>query len=141
MRGVDIARPREGRWETWCAFGLELTDSSSSSFKNYGRDDEIFSIAVVEQVLTSMMIAKGTQHATAQHIPIKLTTTVAYIILRNDETSRYEKHTWRTVLTKNVENVRMVKRSRAPVQMFRNKNGIKGSLRGLPSRNASARHS
>lgn len=74
---------------------------------------------------TSMMIAKGTQQATAQQIPTRLTTMMA----------------WTTVLTKYVANVRNVNKSIAAVQIFRSMKGILGSLRGSPFLAASARHS
>ena len=73
----------------------------------------------------SIIIANGTQQATAQHIPTRLTTMMA----------------WKSVLMKNVEKVSTVKRTRAPDQIFRSINGILGSLRGFPFLAASARHS
>lgn len=73
---------------------------------------------------TSIIIANGTQHATAQQIPSNAMTTVADA----------------TVLTKNVLIIASAYSTNAPVQIFRNMNGIVGNFNGLPSRAASARH-
>jgi len=58
-----------------------------------------------------MIMANGTQHATAQHIPTKLIATVACF----------------TVLIQNVENVSNVNNNIAAVQMSRRSHGIFGS--------------
>lgn len=59
---------------------------------------------------TSMMIAKGTQHAIAQEIPTNATTKVAC----------------HTVVTKNVDIINIPNRSKPPVQIFLNMKGIAG---------------
>jgi hypothetical protein len=71
-----------------------------------------------------MIMANGTQHATAQQIPSNEITNVPAA----------------TLLTKKVLIIKQKNRSNAPVQMLRSIRGMVGSLRGLPSRAASARH-
>jgi hypothetical protein len=72
-----------------------------------------------------MMIANGTQLATAHETPTQATIVIAC----------------QTLVMKNVEAISALKKTREPVQMFRRRNGMYGSLTARPSRAASARHS
>jgi hypothetical protein len=76
----------------------------------------------VENMHTSMMIAKGTQQAMAHEIPTSATNTVAC----------------HTVLTKKVDIIKSPNKSSPAVQTFLSMNGMGGRCRGRPIRAASA---
>jgi hypothetical protein len=100
---------------------------------------------VSDRVLTSMMIANGTQQATAQEIPTKLTIMMAYLEQSASSTKPSAKPsktlTPRVEVTKKVIIVKTVNNNKAPIQIVLYRTGRVGNLIVLPFLAAWARHS